>query len=310
MTKKHSPFAESDPLFESDYQAGSAESMELYKLLRLSGVSEEELALHTGHRERLRMLLERSGVENILQRMLVEFLLFFAIPRQDVSPLARALLDHFGSMCDLLHARREDFIQVEGVGETAAEWLDCISAFFRTLETEEWNPKLRMVNYRHVLAVLHILQKQFPKANIIQLCIDKNGNLQHVTPHFVSGGWNSREAVRVILCRAAVTRARRTVLVCFKRGGCIPSCHEIIGINVLAETLNHANGLMMDMVFLQDDGLYSLRQNHLIYDGDLTPQQKTMCEDYVRGMPPPGEPLRAMPYTDEEKELMKENEYI
>lgn len=310
MTKKHRPFAESDPLFEGDYQAGSAESMELYKLLRLSGVSEEELALHTGHRERLRMLLERSGVENMPQRMLVEFLLFFAIPRQDVAPLANALLDHFGSMRDLLHARREDFARVEGIGETVAEWLDCISACIRTLENEENDPKLRLTNYRHVLAIIQPLQKQFPKANIIQLCIDKNGDLQHVTPHFVPGGWNNYEAVRVLLSRAAITRAHRSVLICFKRGCCIPSLQEIKGVNALAETLNHANGLMMDMILLQDDGLYSLRQNHLIYDGELTPQQKTMCEDYVRGMPPPGEPLRAMPYTDEEKELMKSNEYL
>ena len=50
-----------------------------------------------GHRERLRQRLLRGGADALADYELLEYLLCLAIPRQDTKPLAKKLLDHFGT---------------------------------------------------------------------------------------------------------------------------------------------------------------------------------------------------------------------
>jgi DNA repair protein RadC len=48
------------------------------------------------HRKRLRERFLTGGADAVPDYELLELILFRAIPRQDVKPLARALIDHFG----------------------------------------------------------------------------------------------------------------------------------------------------------------------------------------------------------------------
>ena len=48
---------------------------------------------------------------------LMELVLFAAIPRRDVKPLAKHLIDHFGSFADAIAAPRERLLEIDGVGE-------------------------------------------------------------------------------------------------------------------------------------------------------------------------------------------------
>ena len=49
---------------------------------------------------------------------LLELVLFAAIPRRDVKPLAKALIARFGSFAEVIAAPRERLLEVDGVGET------------------------------------------------------------------------------------------------------------------------------------------------------------------------------------------------
>lgn len=59
---------------------------------------------HAGHRERLRQRFLRGDGESVADYELLELLLFYAIDRRDVKPLAKALLDEFGSLGAVLGA--------------------------------------------------------------------------------------------------------------------------------------------------------------------------------------------------------------
>ena len=72
---------------------------------------------HHGHRERLKQKLldgKLTGYEKL------ELLLTYAIPRRDVRPLARSLIQHFGSVYFVLCAPYEELIRVPGVGPAVA----------------------------------------------------------------------------------------------------------------------------------------------------------------------------------------------
>lgn len=57
-----------------------------------------------GHRDRLRQRFLGQGADALADYELVELLLFQAIPRRDVKPLAKALLARFGSLWGLVSA--------------------------------------------------------------------------------------------------------------------------------------------------------------------------------------------------------------
>jgi DNA repair protein RadC len=59
---------------------------------------------HIGHRERLRTRFLTGGADALQDYEMLELLLFTALPRRDVKPLAKALLRSFGSLWCVLNA--------------------------------------------------------------------------------------------------------------------------------------------------------------------------------------------------------------
>jgi DNA repair protein RadC len=85
-------------------------------------VSDEEDAgtpHYLGHRERLRERFRSVGGDALADYELLELILFRAIPRRDVKPLAKALLARFGSFAEVVAARPERLKEVQGLGDAA-----------------------------------------------------------------------------------------------------------------------------------------------------------------------------------------------
>ena len=70
---------------------------------------------HSGHRVRLRERALKGGVEALPDYELLEILLFRAIPQRDTKPLAKKMLERFGSLSAVLSAPLEALLQVRTV---------------------------------------------------------------------------------------------------------------------------------------------------------------------------------------------------
>jgi DNA repair protein RadC len=81
-----------------------------------------------GHRERLRERFRKGGADAMPDYELLELTLFAAIPRRDVKPLAKALIARFGGFADVIAARPERLLEIEGVGETVIHHLKIVEA--------------------------------------------------------------------------------------------------------------------------------------------------------------------------------------
>ncbi|MDE2182648.1 MAG: DNA repair protein RadC [Alphaproteobacteria bacterium] len=81
-----------------------------------------------GHRERLRGRFLMGGAEAMPDYELMELVLFAAVPRRDVKPLAKALIARFGSFAETIAAPRERMLEVEGVSEAIATQLKIVEA--------------------------------------------------------------------------------------------------------------------------------------------------------------------------------------
>ncbi|MDK3017901.1 RadC family protein [Pseudodonghicola flavimaris] len=80
------------------------------------------------HRKRLRERFTIGGAAAMPDYELLELLLFRAIPRRDVKPLARALLDQFGDLNRVLAAPPARLATVEGIGPAVIAELKIVEA--------------------------------------------------------------------------------------------------------------------------------------------------------------------------------------
>ncbi len=71
---------------------------------------------YLGHRGRLKQRLQDSP-RALADYEILELLLGYANPRRDAKPLAKALLERFGSLRGVYQARQADLMEVEGFGE-------------------------------------------------------------------------------------------------------------------------------------------------------------------------------------------------
>lgn len=80
------------------------------------------------HRKRLRERFMAGGSAAIPDYELLELVLFRSIPRQDVKPLARFLMESFGDFNRVLTAPEERLRQIKGVGEAVITDLKILEA--------------------------------------------------------------------------------------------------------------------------------------------------------------------------------------
>ncbi|ODT49312.1 MAG: hypothetical protein ABS59_11095 [Methylobacterium sp. SCN 67-24] len=83
---------------------------------------------HLGHRERLRQRFLEGGDSALPDYELLELLLFRSIPQRDVKPLAKQLIQHFGSFAEVIGAPVSRLREVKGIGESVALDLKIVEA--------------------------------------------------------------------------------------------------------------------------------------------------------------------------------------
>ncbi|MEJ6404922.1 RadC family protein [Yoonia sp. 2307UL14-13] len=80
------------------------------------------------HRKRLRERFLTGGADAVPDYELLELVLFRAIPRQDIKPLARVLIDTFGDFNGVVSASRQKLAAVNGVGDAVVTELKIVEA--------------------------------------------------------------------------------------------------------------------------------------------------------------------------------------
>ncbi|GJE15978.1 RadC family protein [Methylobacterium marchantiae] len=83
---------------------------------------------YLGHRDRLRARFAQAGADALPDYELLELVLFRAIPRRDVKPLAKALIRRFGSFAEVVSAEPNRLAEVEGVSQGVIADLKLVEA--------------------------------------------------------------------------------------------------------------------------------------------------------------------------------------
>ncbi|RMC35791.1 JAB domain-containing protein [Paracoccus alkanivorans] len=95
---------------------------------RSARVSKATPSYISDHRARLRERFLQGGAAAMPDYELLELVLFRAIPRQDVKPIARRLIDHFGDFNRVLSASPTRLSEIDGVGNAVITELKIVEA--------------------------------------------------------------------------------------------------------------------------------------------------------------------------------------
>jgi DNA repair protein RadC len=111
----------------------------------------EGMPHYLGHRERLRERFLEAGPEAVTEYELLELVLFRAIPRRDVKPLAKALIAKFGSFAEVVSATRPRLREIDGLGEAAITEIKIVQAAANRLARGEAKKRTVLSSWSAVL---------------------------------------------------------------------------------------------------------------------------------------------------------------
>lgn len=135
------------------------------------------MGVHDGHRDRMRNRFLENGLNGFADHEILELLLYYAIPRGDVNPLAHTLMDRFGSLSGVFSAPMELLTKVEGVGERTAALLRLIPQAAQRARLADMEKGLALNTRKRVGDYLLELFSQERNEAVYQLCLDGKGKL-------------------------------------------------------------------------------------------------------------------------------------
>jgi DNA repair protein RadC len=90
-----------------------------------------------GHRERMRTRVLTHGADTLADYELLEMLLFFAFKKGDTKPLAKALINRFGSFANVLSTSAETLLDTPSIGPHSTTALKLVEEAARRLARAE-----------------------------------------------------------------------------------------------------------------------------------------------------------------------------
>ncbi|MGE0154246.1 MAG: RadC family protein [Reyranellaceae bacterium] len=102
-----------------------------------SGEKIEEKPHYHGHRQRLRERFLTAGPQSLPDYELLELLLFYGIARRDTKPLAKKLIERFGSLGGALAAPTEQLAEFEEIDKRTLVLLRAVRETGARLAREE-----------------------------------------------------------------------------------------------------------------------------------------------------------------------------
>lgn len=108
-----------------------------------------------GHRDRLRHRFIDGGDKALADYELLELILFTAIPRKDVKPIAKDLIAKFGTLHKMFEASIADIATVKGLSENTATFLKSIHAIHKRAMKDGLLNKPVLNNWDRLLEYCH-----------------------------------------------------------------------------------------------------------------------------------------------------------
>lgn len=237
--------------------------------------------MHEGHRERLTNRFINEGLESFEEHEILEFLLFYALPRVDTNMIAHRLIKTFGSLAGVLEADPKDLSSVSGIGSKAAAYLCMFPEAFRAYERSKLGkkPVLRSIKDACDFARTLLFGKPYEQFYVIWL------GTQNRVIHYERLSEGSVSESPVYLNRLAATALRhhavKGVIVHNHPGGKVtPSKADIETTQSILRTLAVLDIELVDHIIVSENEAFSFQADSLMGKRDL-PGREAYAAEYT-----------------------------
>ncbi len=223
--------------------------------------------LRTGHRQRVKTRFFNNYNINTSydDYDLLELILFYSIPRKDVKPLAKSLLQKYGSLSTILSSTKENLLQNKGINENSVTLFHLIKATNTHLLKKNLLGSHVIKNWDNLLdyCFMKMAHESKEMINIIYL------NIKNVVikDEIIQEGSINSSVVhpREIIARCLDLRASAIVIVHnHPSGDASPSREDVEMTSDINKALASANIKLHDHVIVGQGGITSLKNLGLL----------------------------------------------
>ena len=218
-----------------------------------------------GHRARLRQRLLEGGPEALADYEVLEYLLFGASARGDTKPLAKELLERFGSLAGVLDAEPGALRQVKGISDASVGALKIAGLAARRMARSQVRQQPVLGSWQALLDYLAIDMGALTIERVRVLYLDSRNRL--VRDHLVGDGTIDEAAIhpREVIRRGLDLGATALILVHnHPSGNPEPSRADIQITHRIAEAGRLLGITVHDHVIVGREGHVSLKAKGLI----------------------------------------------
>ena len=217
-------------------------------------------AHYLGHRQRLRARFLAAGSEALSDYEMLELILFRAIPRGDLKPLAKELLARFGSFAEVISAPRLRLQEVNGVGEAAIAELKIVQAAASLMARGEIRQRPALSSWASVLDYCRTAMAFADKEQFRILFLDKRNRLIADEQHQTGTVDHTPVYPREVVKRALELSATAVILVHnHPSGDPTPSRADVEMTRAIVEVARPLGIAVHDHIIVGKDGHASLK---------------------------------------------------
>lgn len=217
------------------------------------------------HRQRLRDRFLNGGAEAMPDYELLELILFRAIPRQDVKPLARQLIEKFDDLGGILGASNERLSEISGVGPAVITELRIVEATAQRLSRARVLSRHAITGWDALIGYCRTAMAHARIESFRVLYLDRKNTL--IADEEVARGTVDHVPVypREIVKRALALDASALILVHnHPSGDPTPSDADITMTNQVAEAARALSITLHDHIIVGVNGERSFRADGLL----------------------------------------------
>lgn len=223
--------------------------------------------LGEGHRERLRKRYIKSGLEGFNDYEVLELLLTYSIARKDVKPIAKELIEKFGTIDELAKSDIKSLLEVDGIGEGSAVFLKLIGDIALTLYREKIEDKdiLTIKSKNSLLSYLRGEIGYSPREEFKILFLDTSNKL--IASETLFSGTIDKSAIypREIVERVIKNRAKSVIFAHNHPSGSIsPSKKDIELTQYMYDSLKLLEIRLLDHIIVTKNSYFSFLEEGLI----------------------------------------------
>ena len=214
---------------------------------------------NSGHRQRLREKFIAAGKSALWDHELLELLLCYAIPRRDVKPLAKELLNSFGSFKRVFNAPVDELMSVKGVGRSTAVLLNLIGVLNKEINRVDPPEYFDYENWDKVCDYVRYLCNDFYDEKFCMFLLD--GKCRLLTTQCFNGTVSSvNTSLTKLICKAAgLCRAKKVILAHnHPSGNLLPSSADVKSTILLEKCLRKIGITLIDHIIVAGDKCFSM----------------------------------------------------